>query len=293
MGQCVAFEILAYFGHPIAQEHAAERAIHASLALADGLVGTSTEVVPHLFIRAGLATGLVVVDPAGEVIGEAPRDAARMRSLAEPGQIVVAAATRQLGGPLFAYHAVGPETLQRLPGSASTWRVLGPSALASRSEALYAGALTPLVGREEERDVLLRVWQRAKNGEGRVVLLSGEPGIGKSRLLVELETWLATEPHTRLRYFCSPLYQDGGLHPIIARWEQECGFARNSSAEERLRKLESTVAQYEFLPTDVALLAAMLGVPTDERYPQPELSPQQRRERTFALLQRRLAVMTR
>ena len=267
-GQCISCEILAYFGHPVAQEHAAEHAIHAALALSDGgLVGTGAEVLSDLSIRAGLATGLVVVNLAGEMIGDAPNDAARMRSLAEPGQVVVAASTRQLGGPLFTHQAVGPESLRGIPGSTFAWRVLGPSAAASRSEALYGGAVTPLVGREEERDVLLRAWQRAKTGEGRVVLLSGEPGIGKSRLLVELEAWLAAQPHAQLRYFCSPLYQDSGLHPIIARWEQECGFARGDSAERRRCKLEAAVAQDAFSPTEVALLAGMLGVPTDERSP--------------------------
>jgi AAA ATPase domain len=177
------------------------------------------------------------------------------------------------------------------PRSNDRLRVLGRSTLASRSEALYDGTLAPLVGRAEERDLLLHAWLQAKSGEGRVVLLSGEPGIGKSRLLVELEARLATEAHGSLRYFCSPLHQGSALHPIIARWEQDAGFARGDTDEERLCKLESVLAPDKLSPTDVALIAGMLGVSTGERYKQPDLSPPRRKERTLALLQRRLACL--
>ncbi len=287
VGQCVGREVFAYFGHPVAQEDAAERAINAGLALARNIGGA--EVSPDLSNRVGIATGVVVADPNGEVIGDAPSDAGRMRSLAEPGQVVLAASTRQLGGRLFAYHAVEPITLNGAHRPTTAWRVLGRSALASRSEALYDGTLTPLVGRAEERDLLLHAWLQAKSGEGRVVLLSGEPGIGKSRLLVELEARLATETHGTLRYFCSPLHQGSALHPIIARWEQEAGFARGDTDEQRLSKLEFVLAPDELSPTDVALIAGMLGVLARERYRQPDLSPQRRKELTLAVLLRRLA----
>ncbi len=289
VGQCVGREVFAYFGHPVAQEDAAERAINAGLALAQNVDGA--EISPDLSIRVGIATGVVVADPGGEVIGDAPTDAGRMRSLAEPGQVVLAASTRQLGGRLFAYHAFERMTLNGVLDQTTAWRVLDRSTLVSRSEALYDGTLAPLVGRAEERDLLLRAWLQAKSGEGRVVLLSGEPGIGKSRLLVELEAWLATETHGSLRYFCSPLHQGSALHPIIARWEQEAGFARGDTDEQRLCKLESVLAPDELSPTDVALIAGMLGVSGGERYKQPDLSPPRRKERTLALLQRRLACL--
>ncbi len=179
VGHCVAGEVMAYFGHPVAQEHAAERAIHAALVLAEGLAGTSANRFP---VRAGLATGLVVADPAGEVIGDAPGDAARMRSLAEAGQVVVTATTRQVGGQLFTYHAFQPVTANGVPHPATAWRVMGPRPVASRSEALYRGKSAPLVGRVEERTLLLHAWQQVTSGEGRVVLLTGEPGIGKNSL---------------------------------------------------------------------------------------------------------------
>ena len=149
--------------------------------------------------------------------------------------------------------------------------------------------MMPLIGRQEELDLLLRRWQQAVAGEGRVVLLTGEAGIGKSRLLVELEERLTAGPLASLRYFCSPLHRGSALHPIIARWEQEAGFMRSDTMDQRLRKLEAVVGLDELSPLDVALLASLLGVSTDERYPQPDLSPQRRKEQTLAVMQRRLA----
>jgi DNA-binding response OmpR family regulator/class 3 adenylate cyclase/predicted ATPase len=289
IGQCIGREVFAYFGHPVAQEDAAERAINAGLALAQNLRGA--EISSDLSIRVGIATGVVVADPGGEVIGDAPSDAGRMRSLAEPGQVVLAATTQQLGGRLFTYHAVEPMAPTGVLGPTTAWRVLGRNTSVSRSEALYDGTLAPLVGRAEERNLLLRAWLQAKSGEGRVVLLSGEPGIGKSRLLVELEAWLATETHGSLRYFCSPLHQGSALHPIIARWEQEAGFSLGDTDEQRLCKLESVLAPDELSPTDLALIGGMLGVSTGERYEQPDLSPLRRKELTLAVLQRRLACL--
>ena len=181
VGQCVGREVFAYFGHPVAQEDAAERAINAGLALAQNVDGA--EISPDISIRVGIATGVVVADPGGEVIGDTPTDAGRMRSLAEPGQVVLAASTRQLGGRLFASQCLRADDTEWRPRSDDC--LAGPGTgrtLVSRSEALYDGTLAPLVGRAEERDLLLRAWLQAKSGEGRVVLLSGEPGIGKSRL---------------------------------------------------------------------------------------------------------------
>ena len=200
-------------------------------------------------MRVGIATGLVVADPAGEVIGGVSSDAARMRNLAESGQVIIAASTRQLGGELFKYRAFQPMTASGAPRLESAWRVLSASSAASRSEALYSGELTPLIGREEDLELLIRRWRQSVAGEGRVVLLSGEPGIGKSRLLAEFARRLAIERHANLNYFCSPLHQGSALHPIVARWEREAGFKRGDSAQRRLHKLQDTVSSEDLSPT--------------------------------------------
>ena len=287
--------VLIYFGWPEARETDAERAVRAGLAVAAAVSATPVSG-EQLHVRIGIATGLVVVgepissgDPRQQTaIGETPNLAARLQGLAGPDQVVIDAATRRQTGGLFEYRDLGPGGLKGLPEAVPAWQVLGEGVLESRYEALR-GTPMPLIGREEELEFLLRRWRQAASGEGRVVLLTGEPGIGKSRLLVELEARLATDSHTSLRYFCSPLHQGSALHPIIARWEQDAGFRRGDTPDQRLRKLESVLIPDELSPTDVVLLAGMLGVPTDERYPQPDLSPQQRKDRTFDVLRRRLA----
>ena len=204
-----------------------------------------------------------------------------------------AASARRLAAELFAYRDLGPLAVRGVADLVQAWQVLGPSAHASRSEMLYAAAAQQLIGRDEELGALLRAWRQASSGHGRLVLLTGEPGIGKSRLLAALEESIAAEPHVSLRYLCSPLHHDSTLHPVVARWEQEAGFARGDSNEARLRKLEAIVAPAGMPPEDVASIAAMLSVPTSDRYRQPELNPQQRKERTFTALQRRLESMAR
>ena len=286
--QRVVCEMIALFGYPVAQEHAAERAVHAGLALAEHLAEGDAAIPAGLTVRVGVASGLVIADPDGEVLGETPRDATRLLNLAEPSQVLITAGVQRLVGGLFAYRELGPLTVKGVAEPVQGWHVLGPSALASRSEALHADALTPLVGREEELALLLRAWQQAKAGEGRLVLLAGEPGIGKSRLLAALQDELATEPHAKLRYFCSPLHRDSALHPVIARWEHEAGFVRGESAELRLHKLEAIFARTELPSEDVALIAAMLSIPTGERYPCLDLSAQRRKEMTVAALYRQL-----
>jgi DNA-binding response OmpR family regulator/class 3 adenylate cyclase/tetratricopeptide (TPR) repeat protein len=285
-------EVLACFGYPVAQEHAAERALQAALALADHLPVEEMMLPAGLAIRVGVASGIVIADPDGEVLGETPGEAVRLQDLAEPGQVIVGASTRRLAGDLFAYRDLGPQIVRGVTGPVPAWQALGRTKLGSHSEALHGAAVTPLVGREEELHALLRAWQQAKSGEGGLVLVSGEPGIGKSRLLAALEERLADEPHAGLRYFCSPLHQESTLHPIVARWEQEAGFARGDSAEERLRKLEEAVASAKLSPEDFTLIAAMLSVPTGARYLQLELNPQRRKERTLAALLHRLERLT-
>ena len=287
--------VLAYFGWPNPDEAHADSAVRAGLAAIEALR-------PHqLPVRIGIATGLVVVGDligtgASEehpAIGETPNLAARLQALAEPDTIVVSEATRSQLGRMFEVEALGPITLKGFHKSVNAWRVRGETGASSRSEAVYVGGLTPLVGRDEELDLLLRRWQQAKAGEGRVVLLSGEAGIGKSRLLAALEERLAGEPHVSLRYFCSPHHQDSALYPITARLEQEAGFSRGDTAEHRLAKLEAVLAPTAPPPDDVALLASLLSIPPDAGYPALELSPRRRKERTLAALIRRLTSFAR
>ncbi len=221
-------------------------------------------------------------------IGETLNLAARLQALAEPDMIVVSEATGAQLGEMFELEALGPVALKGFEKPVKAWRVRQGSRIASRSEALYAGAVTPLVGREEELNLLLRRWRQAQAGEGRVVLLSGEAGIGKSRLLAALEERLAAEPHASLRYFCSPHHQDSALYPITARLEHEAGFTRGDTAEDRLAKLEAVLATPSPPPDDVALLASLLSIPMEGCYPALELSPQRRKELIFAALIRRL-----
>ena len=285
--------VLAYFGWPNADEAHAESAVRAALAIIE-LVRAQ-----RLSVRIGIATGLVVVgdligtEAAQEraVLGETPNLAARLQSLAEPDTIVVSEATRTLLGRLFDAEDLGAIELKGFDAAQRVWRVRGETVLASRSEALSGGALTPMIGRDEELDLLLRRWRQAKSGEGRMVLISGEPGIGKSRLIVELEQRIAAEPHLSLRYFCSPHYQDSPLHPIIARWEQAAGFERGDGSEQKLRKLEAMLLPGGTAAEDVALIADMLSVPTDERHPKLEYSPQRKKQKMFEALIRRLACL--
>ena len=161
------------------------------------------------------------------IVGETPNLAARLQSIAEPNMVVIAEGTRRLLGNLFELEDLGAKDLKGIPGPVRAWAALRASSAEGRFEALHATGLTDLVGREEELELLLRRWSRAKSGEGQVVLLSGEAGIGKSRLTAALLERLATEPHTRLRYFCSPQYTDSAFFPIVSQMERAAGFAHD------------------------------------------------------------------
>src|ERR1700757_100610 len=215
--------ILVYFGYPHAHEDDAERAVRAGLAS----VAAVAELKTHapLQTRVGIATGLVVVgDLIGSgafqeqsIVGETPNVAARLQSVALPNAVVIAESTRKLVGTLFEVEDLGAQDLKGIVGRVRAWAALRPSSVESRFEAMHAGGLTDLVGREEEFELLLRRWSKAKSGEGQVVLLSGEPGIGKSRITAALMEHVAGEPHTRLRYFCSPQHTDSALYPFIGQ----------------------------------------------------------------------------
>jgi class 3 adenylate cyclase/tetratricopeptide (TPR) repeat protein len=289
---------LAYFGYPQAHEDDAERAVRTGLALTEHTARLETRA--RLQARVGIATGLVVVGDlvgAGEaqergVVGETPNLAARLQALAEPGAVVVADGTRRLLGDLFQCRDLGAVSIKGFATPVSVWQVLRPHVVESRFEALHAGTVTPLVGREEELELLQRRWRRATAGEGQVVLLSGEPGIGKSRLTAALRQLLRDEPHVRLSYFCSTHYQDSALHPFIAQLERAAGFARDDPPDTRLDKLEALLAPAAPPPAELTLLAELLSLST-ARYQALQLSPQLKKQRTFAALMHQLSALAR
>ena len=279
-----------YFGYPAADEHDAEQAVRAGLAILDavGMLKVSSGVT--LQASVGIATGLVVVGerPAtGDIqprvaIGEAPNVAAQLQALASPGEVVIAASTRRLVGRMFDGRALGAGEITGLPQPLEAWQVRGEAIGVSRFEARRSGELSLLVGRQEEIELLLRRWHQAKLGEGSVVLLSGEPGIGKSRIAESLLSRLDGEPHARLRYFCSPHHTHSPLYPFVVQLEQAAGFEPGSDATAKLDKLEALLKRSATnLARDVVLFAELLGLPADERYPALAFSPAQKREMTL------------
>jgi class 3 adenylate cyclase/predicted ATPase len=293
--------VLAYFGYPQAHEHDVERAVRAGLAIVEAAPKLETAAGAPLHVRVGIATGIVVVGNilgSGEsrergVAGDTPNLAARLQGIAAPDTVVVAESTRKLLGNLFELVDLGPQDLKGVAGPTRAFAVPQESVQESRFEALHAGGLTQLVGREEETESLLRRWAEAKAGEGQVVLLSGEPGIGKSRLLAALLERLAGEPHVRLRYFCSPQHTDSALHPIIGQMARACGLSRDDHAKTRLDKLDALLAQSGTPYEDAALMAEMLSLPNDGRYPALELAPPQRRQKTMEALIGRVEAIAR
>ncbi len=279
--------VLIYFGYPQAHEDDAERAVRAGLAVIEAVGRLPAR--EDLRLRLGIATGIAVVgDLIGEgaaqergVVGETPNLAARLQSLAMPNTLVIAEATRRQIGGLFDLEDLGPQQLAGFAEPQCAWRVLSESGAVSRFEALRS-AETPLVGREEEVELLIRRWQQAKSGEGRVVLISGEPGIGKSRLTAALSEHIGTEPHTRLRYFCSPHHQDSALYPFIAQLERVAGFARDDTVEAKLGKLRALLAPGTRDDDDIALLSELLSLPSSAA--NLNLSPQRKREKLFEAL---------
>ena len=242
--------------------------------------------------RVGIATGLVVVGDligSGEsqergIVGDTPNIAARLQSAAAPNTVVIAESTRRLVGNLFELKDLQPKTLKGIAELVRAWAVLRPSSVESRFEALHT-ATTPLVGREEEIELLMRRWAQAKAGEGCAVLISGEPGIGKSRIAEAIQERLGAEPHTRLRFFCSPHHQDSALYPAIAQLERAAGFKRDDTGEQRLKKLEAVLLQANNDISEIApLLADLLSIPTGDRYPVLNFTPQKRKEKTLAAL---------
>jgi class 3 adenylate cyclase/predicted ATPase len=282
--------VLVYFGYPHAHEDDAERAVRAALELIAVVAGLKMRAPQQ--VRVGIATGLVVVGhliPSGEseergVVGETPNLAARLQGTAEPNMVIIAESTRRLLGDFFKLEDLGLKDLKGIAGPVQTWAVLQPSSVASRFEALHATGMTALVGREEESELLLRRWSKATSGEGQVVLLSGEAGIGKSRLTAAIMEVLAGEPHMRLRYFCSPQHTSSALHPIIRQMERAARLARDDTLQAKLDKLDALLQHSSTSAHDAALIAEMLSLRNDGRYPALELEPRQRRQKTLDAL---------
>jgi class 3 adenylate cyclase/predicted ATPase len=285
--------VLAYFGYPQAHEDDAERAVRCGLALVEAACRLQTSHGVTLQVRIGIATGVVVVgDLIGEgaaqeqgVIGETPNLAARLQTIAEPGQVLIAPTTRRLTGGLFEYCDLGRVVLKGLAAPIQAWQVLAASAVQSRFEAQHETSLAPLVGREEELELLLRRWNQASQGEGRVVLLTGEPGVGKSRLTAALEERLQSQPHIRIRYFCSPQHSDSALYPIINQLERAARFERGDAPAQKLIKLQNLLASVvSEQAAEVALLADLLTIPSSGKRELFEMDPQKRKEKTFDAL---------
>jgi class 3 adenylate cyclase len=291
--------VLIYFGYPEAHEDDAERAVRAGLELVAAVGGLKTHA--PLRTRVGIATGLVVVgDLIGSgasqeqaIVGETPNLAARLQGVAEPNGVVFAESTRKLLGNLFELVDLGPKELKGIAALGRAWEALRPASVESRFEAMHATGLTELVGRDEELELLLRRCSKAKTGEGQVVLLSGEPGIGKSRLTAALLERIAAEPHTRLRYFCSPQHTDSALYPIISQMERAAGFTHADTGQVKLGKLDAVLALASTSKEDAALFAEMLSLANDGRYPALALDPQQRRQRTLEALGSQMEALSR
>ena len=292
--------ILAYFGYPKAHEHDAEHAVQAELAITEVAPTLENAFGETLHVRVGIATGIVVVGDiigSGEssergVVGDTPNLAARLQGIAKPDSVVIAEATRRLIGDLFQLSDLGTQELKGIASEPRAFEVVRARSAESRFEAM-GGALTPLVGRDEETELLLYLWGKAKDGEGQVVLLSGEAGIGKSRLAADLMDRIAEEPHVRLRYFCSPQRVDSAFFPIINHLERAARLFREDSPSAKLDKLDGLLAQSNTSPDDKGLLADMLGLANDGRYTSTQLAPQERRRNTLVALVRRIETLSR
>jgi class 3 adenylate cyclase/tetratricopeptide (TPR) repeat protein len=281
--------VLAYFGYPEAHEDGAERAIRAALDITTNDTGTSPLVEVHL----GIATGEVVIREMElseerskiSAAGEVPILASRLLSLAEAGTIVVAEQTRRLCRGVFEYRDLGRQRLKGYDEPVQAWQVLREGRAESRFHALHASDLTPLVNRRAELDEIFRLWQSAKAGIGRTLLVSGEPGIGKSRLVDEAASRLVGDGALRIRYSCSSHLQGSPLAPVIRQLPRGAGFSDEDSNAAKLDKLEQFITAAGLDPNEgVPLLATLLSIPYESVYAPLGLSPQRQRQRLLEVL---------
>ncbi|MBI3303410.1 MAG: AAA family ATPase, partial [Deltaproteobacteria bacterium] len=289
--------LLVYFGYLTAHEDDAARAVRAGL----GIVGAihelplpNTQLQHPLQVRIGIHTGPVVVGEMGGggrheqlALGETPNIAARVQGKAEPDTVVISAATQRLVAGLFEYEDRGIHALKGISTPVPLYRVTAASAAHSRFEAAVRSGLTPLVGREEELQFLQQRWEHARAGAGRAVLVTGEPGIGKSRLVQELKEQVTREGATRIEFRCSPYHQNSALYPVIEHLQRLLQFERDDTADTKLEKLQQALASYQFPEVDtVHLLAVLLSLPQPDGFPPLTLSPQKQKEKTQETLVR-------
>jgi class 3 adenylate cyclase/predicted ATPase len=283
--------ILVYFGYPNAHEDDAAQAVRGGLELIAAVTGLKTRVPQQ--VRVGIATGVVVVgNQTPSIVGETPNLAARLQSLAKPNTVVISEGTRRLLGQLFELEDLGASDLKGIAASVQVWEVLRPTASTSRFEALHPSRMTTLVGREDEYELLLRRWLKAEQGEGQTVLLSGEAGVGKSRLTVAFSERLKGERYLRIRCFCSPQHTNSALHPIIDHVERSAAFVRDDPLETKLDKLDTLLRQSWSSAEDSALFVEMLSLPNDGRYAAPEIALRLRRQRTMDALVRQVEILS-
>ena len=298
--------VLAYFGYPQAHEDDAERAIHAGLRVVESVVDLNPTVGNKhgvdLSARVGIASGSVVVgDLIGEgvsqesaVVGETPNLAARLQTLAARNAVVIGSGTRELAAERFVYDDLGTHTLRGIAEPVSIWRVISPTSAESRFEAAHGAGLTPLVGREHEIGLLLERWEQAQEGDGQVILLSGEAGIGKSRVTETLRGHTAGDDPVTLRYQCSAYHTNSALHPVIEQLKRAARFDTRDTNESKLDKLESLLARGA---TDVAaatpLFAPLLSIPSGGRYPSLEMSAERKKEKTLESLVAQMEALSR
>jgi class 3 adenylate cyclase len=285
--------VLAYFGYPQAQEDAAERSVYAALAIIDTLMQLKGPNGQTLATRIGIATGLVVIgDIIGSgvarehsIVGETPNLAARLQTLAEPNAVVVSESTHHLLGRQFDYQSLGEQALKGFPNPVQVWRVLREAAVASRFAAGHAASPGAFIGRVQEMGLLLDRWRLATEGEGQVVFLSGEPGMGKSRIVDALFERIVDDPYYQIFHQCSPYHTNSALHPVIRHCERSAGFTLEDSTAIKLEKLETLLSATDNLSDSTRnLFADLLSIPLDDRYPPLDLAPAQRKAATIAAL---------
>ena len=300
--------LLVYFGYPVAHEDDAQRAVRAGLGILTELHRLNAQLQQAikamqawpLQVRIGIHTGLAVVGEMGKgeqreqmALGETPNIAARLQGIAEPNTVLMSAVTYRLTEGFFECHDLGPQRLKGGSTPVRVYQVLGESGAQSRFAVAVTMGLTPLVGREREVELLLERWERVKEGDGWVVLLSGEAGIGKSRLVQVLKEHVAGEAYTRLEFRCMPYYQNSALYPVIDLLQRVLRFTRDDSSPEKLCKLEDALAQYGRSPPEVVpLFAALLSLPLPDRYPPLTLTPQRQRQKLLEALLAWLLAMT-
>jgi class 3 adenylate cyclase/tetratricopeptide (TPR) repeat protein len=301
LAQTLGDGLLIYSGYPVAHDNDAERAIRAGLGILDAMKTLNERLEREqgirLAVRIGIHTGAVVIGEVGAgvrqeqlALGEVPNLAARIQGLAEPDSVVLSEATYRLIQGYFDCDALGEQILRGVAESVTVYRVLQESGFQSRLDVASARGLTPLAGREQETGLLTERWRQVKEGQGQVVLLSGEAGIGKSRLVQVLKDHVADESHIRLECRSSPYFTNSALYPIIDMVQRTLRFQADDTSEQKLEKLEHNLSQYR-LPLDesVPLFAALLSLPVpDDRYPPLHVSPQRQREKTLEVI---LAIM--